>query len=41
MIIGDIDSDINKFEADRADSLEKIKDNKYLFDSLKEQNRQL
>ena len=38
MIIGDIDGDINRFDADRLDSLGKIKENKYLFDSLLEQN---
>jgi hypothetical protein len=38
MIIGDIDGDINRLDADRLDSLEKIKQNKYLYDSLLEQN---
>ena len=38
MIIGDIDGDINRFQADRLDSLEKIKANKYIVDSLSEKN---
>lgn len=38
MIIGDIDIDIKSFEKDREDTIEKVKDNKYLFDSLLEQN---
>lgn len=38
MLLGEIDSEIINYEKDRTDSLEKIKENKLLFDSLKEQS---
>lgn len=38
MILGDIDSDIADFEKVRSDTTEKIKNNKSLVNSLKEQN---
>ncbi|APC40161.1 coiled-coil domain-containing protein [Clostridium estertheticum] len=34
MIIGDIDGDIKKIDLDRSEAFLKIKDNKYVFDSL-------
>jgi len=37
MIVSDIDSDITRFEVGRSDTMQKIKDSKYLFDSLKDQ----
>lgn len=38
MIIGDVDSYIKSFDVDRLDYIEKIKDNKLLLDSLRDQN---
>ncbi|WP_291636407.1 hypothetical protein, partial [Clostridium sp.] len=37
MILGDIDSDIKSFEVDRADTSQKMKNNKTLFDCVKDQ----
>ncbi|MBU3188976.1 hypothetical protein K9O30_07700 [Clostridium bowmanii] len=37
MILGDIDSDIASFEVDRADTSQKLKNNKSLFDHVKDQ----